>query len=163
MRTLQTNLLPEDLFGGVEEIIESLQRRIYETAGRLWANRRTSPLTGGSAVKLCRTCSRVHPSNARTCHSSSDYESTRTQCNTEYRVNDFFAVLARLRLWPSPREFSHISASKLTAKVRLCQHYAHECEDSEACPLQIEFRQLASDCQTVLDAKGISTANIGGI
>jgi ribosomal protein L40E len=101
---------------------------------------------------VCLGCGRTLPIEAKKCHPCNNSNLSRKHCTSDHRVAEYFVVLRKLRVWPSPTSFQLRSAEDLASHISNAKRVLkHRCGAGFFCPLQIEFGALGRKMRANID------------
>ncbi|KAK1690140.1 hypothetical protein BDP55DRAFT_543894, partial [Colletotrichum godetiae] len=106
-----------------------------------------------TAKRLCLSCGRQHPSDAKLCHSCRNWTLHNDVCTKSSRIGEYFKLLARQTLWPfniMGQEDTTLSA--IAQRVNgLTRNKPHSCSGGLECPLIVHLHALQGHLKRIVD------------
>ncbi|EXF85449.1 hypothetical protein CFIO01_12357 [Colletotrichum fioriniae PJ7] len=106
-----------------------------------------------TARRLCLSCGRRHPSNAKVCHLCRNVTLYDDVCTKNSRVGEYFELLALQTLWPVDvwgQEDSTLWTISQRVK-KLTSETLHNCSGGSKCPLIVHLNALQGHLKRIMD------------
>ncbi|KXH45563.1 hypothetical protein CNYM01_07737 [Colletotrichum nymphaeae SA-01] len=116
--------------------------------------------------RLCLSCGRRHPSNAKLCHLCLNGTLYDDVCTKNSRVGEYFRILALQTLWPTNNILNPDDATLSTISQRvndLASRIPHTCSGGSKCPLIVHIGALQGHLKRTMDdcTRSNNSVNLG--
>ncbi|KXH49186.1 hypothetical protein CSIM01_12133 [Colletotrichum simmondsii] len=112
--------------------------------------------------RLCLSCGRRHPSNAKLCHLCHNGTLYDDVCTKNSRVGEYFRILALQTLWPTTiLTLDDATLSTISQRVNnLASRIPHTCSGGSNCPLVVHIGALQGHLKRIMDDCAWSNTSI---
>lgn len=90
------------------------------------------------------------PEVAKKCRPCSNSDMRPKYCTTETRIAEYFAVLRRVKLWPTIQPFANSSVEGIVSRIACAKTYLkHNCPSGDSCTLITHLDTLAGNAKRI--------------
>lgn len=100
--------------------------------------------------RMCTSCGRALPEQAKKCHPCNNSNLPPKYCTSETRVAEYFAILRKVELWPTLQPFGECSVSEIIFRISCAQKdLKHTCSADSHCPLFLKLNGLMEKARRI--------------